>query len=70
MLRALGPALVASVALWACIAWSFVGLCTLTGHDHLHLCAREFGILLLGIDAAFIAAISWHDRNQSRRLDL
>ena len=65
-MRALGPAFVVSVALWASIAWCLVALRTVTGHDHLHLSARDFGIYLLLIDLAFVTAIAWHDRLKPR----
>ncbi len=65
-MRALGPTLVLSFALWASLAWCFVVARTLLGHDHLHLCAREFGIYLLLIDVAFAAAIVWHDHLKPR----
>ncbi|RYB01792.1 hypothetical protein [Lichenibacterium ramalinae] len=69
MLRALGPVFVASVALWAAIAWCFIAVRTLTGHDHIHLDTYDFGIFLLAIDGAFVAAILWHDDNERRRQD-
>ena len=59
--RALGPALVVSIALLASMAWCFVALRTLTGHDHIHLCARDFGAYLVVIDLAFVAALAWHN---------
>lgn len=65
-MRDLGPALVVSVALWASLAWCFVAARTLLGCDHIHLCAREFGLYLLCIDLAFMAAIVWHDRIKLR----
>ena len=65
-MREFGPALVVSVALWASIAWLFVAVRTLTGHDHIHLEAQDFGVLLLAIDGAFAAAILWHDHNERR----
>ncbi len=65
-MRALGPALVVSVALWASLGLCFVAARTLIGCDHIHLCAREFGFYLLCIDLTFIAAIVWHDRNKLR----
>ena len=61
-IRALGPALVVSIALWASMAWCFVALRTLAGHDHIHLSAKDFGAYLLVIDFAFAAALAWHDR--------
>ena len=65
-MREFGPALIVSVALWASAAWVFVAVRTLTGHDHIHLDAQDFGLLLLCIDGAFAAAILWHDHNRRR----
>ena len=53
--------MIISVALWASIAWCFVAIRTIVGHDHMHLSSREFGTYLLFIDLAFAAAIVWHD---------
>ena len=59
--------MVVSVALWASIAWLFVGVRTLTGHDHIHLEAQHFGFFLLAIAGTFAGAIFWHDHNERRR---
>ena len=61
-MRGLGPMVVITVALWASLAWCFIAARTLLGCDHIHLCAREFGVYLLFIDLGFAAAIAWHDR--------
>lgn len=65
-MRMLGPAFVVSVALWASLAWCFVAACTVLGCDHIHLCARGFGIYLLLIDFAFGGALMWHDHLNPR----
>lgn len=66
-MRRLGPAIVVSVALWASIGWLFLALRTLTGHDHIHLSARDFGAWLLCIDCAFVATIAWYDHIEPPR---
>ena len=65
-MRAIGPALIVTVALWASLAWCFVAARTIAGHDHMHLSSREFGAFLFVIDLAFAAAIVWQDRLKRR----
>lgn len=60
-MRIFGPPIVASVALWALLAWCFVAARTLLGCDHIHLCAREFGGYLLFVNLAFATAFVWHE---------
>ena len=65
-MRVFGPAAVVSVALWASIAWCFVALLTMAGHNHFQLNSRHFGAYLLGIDAAFGVALVWYTRMTPR----
>lgn len=65
-MRALGPFFVVSIALWASLAWCFCVICTATGHGRIHLSAQDLGVFLVCIDAAFAAAIVWHDRIKPR----
>lgn len=65
-MRALGPFFVVSIALWASLAWCFFVICTATGRGRIHLSAHDLGIFLIYIDAAFAAAIIWHDWIKSR----